>query len=92
MIMTIVFLIAAHRSSIVLVALFVFLTLCFLFLGLAKFYHEIAAINTVDGVLGILTSIVSLLSKLQACEPLTVRRRHSVHGTSRSEGRCPRRR
>ena len=88
--MTIIFLIAAHRSSIVLVALFVFLTLCFLFLGLAKFYHETATINTVGGVFGILTSAVSLPLMLRACEPLTFHRRRSVHGTSRSEGCCPR--
>ncbi|KAL8290345.1 hypothetical protein RQP46_002603 [Phenoliferia psychrophenolica] len=57
MIMTVVFLIAAHRSSVVLVGLFICLTLCFLFLGVAKFYPETTAILTMGGVFGILTSV-----------------------------------
>lgn len=69
MITTLAFLVASHRSSIALIVLFVFLSLCFFFLGVAKWYPEITAINTTGGVFGILTSAVAWYMALAGMLP-----------------------
>ncbi|MBW0541785.1 hypothetical protein O181_081500 [Austropuccinia psidii MF-1] len=57
-IFTTIMLIAALRSSVALIALFFFLDVTFLLLGIGQFYHETQTIVKAGGVFGLITSFI----------------------------------